>query len=38
MDKPYTDIEVTDQYIIREFDNNIYPVEDCGIAMMKIAP
>lgn len=27
MDKPYTDIEVTDQYIIREFDNNIDPIE-----------
>ncbi len=27
MNKPYTDIEVTDQYIIREFDNNIDPIE-----------
>lgn len=25
--KPYTDIKVTDQYIIREFDNNIDPIE-----------
>jgi len=25
--KPYTDIEITDQYIIREFDENIDPVE-----------
>ena len=25
--KPYTDIEVTDKYIIREFDENIDPIE-----------
>lgn len=25
--KPYTDIEVTDEYIIREFDENIDPIE-----------
>ena len=25
--KPYTDIEVTDTYIIREFDENIDPIE-----------
>ena len=25
--KPYTDIEVTDQYIIREFSDNIDPIE-----------
>jgi len=25
--KPYTDIEITDEYIIREFDENIDPVE-----------
>lgn len=25
--KPYTDIEVTDQYIIREFNENIDPIE-----------
>jgi len=25
--KPYTDIEVTDQYIIREFSENIDPIE-----------
>ena len=25
--KPYTDIEVTDSYIIREFDENIDPIE-----------
>ena len=25
--KPYTDLEVTDQYIIREFDENIDPIE-----------
>ena len=24
--KPYTDIEVTDSYIIREFDENIDPI------------
>jgi hypothetical protein len=24
---PYTDIEVTDEYIIREFDENIDPIE-----------
>jgi hypothetical protein len=24
---PYTDIEVTDKYIIREFDENIDPIE-----------
>jgi len=27
MSKPYTDIEVTDQYIIREFNENIDPIE-----------
>ena len=25
--KPYTDLEVTDEYIIREFDQNIDPIE-----------
>lgn len=25
--KPYTDIEVTDKYIIREFSENIDPIE-----------
>jgi hypothetical protein len=25
--KPYTDVEVTDDYIIREFDENIDPIE-----------
>ena len=25
--KPYTDIEVTDSYIIREFNENIDPIE-----------
>ena len=25
--KPYTDLEVTDSYIIREFSENIDPVE-----------
>jgi len=25
--KPYTDVEVTDEYIIREFGNNIDPIE-----------
>jgi len=25
--KPYTDIEITDEYTIREFDENIDPVE-----------
>ena len=25
--KPYTDIEVTDKYIIREFDENVDPLE-----------
>ena len=25
--KPYKDLEVTDQYIIREFDENIDPIE-----------
>ena len=25
--KPYTDLEVTDKYIIREFDENIDPIE-----------
>ena len=25
--KPYTDLEVTDQYIIREFNENIDPIE-----------
>ena len=24
---PYTDIEITDEYIIREFDENIDPIE-----------
>ncbi len=24
---PYTDIEITDEYIVREFDENIDPVE-----------
>jgi hypothetical protein len=27
MSNPYTDIEITDKYIIREFDENIDPVE-----------
>ena len=27
MSKPYTDIEVTDKYIIREFNENIDPTE-----------
>ncbi len=27
MSKPYTDIEVTDQYTIREFNENIDPIE-----------
>ena len=27
MIKPYKDLEVTDQYIIREFDENIDPIE-----------
>ena len=27
MIKPYTDIEVTDKYIIREFNENIDPIE-----------
>jgi hypothetical protein len=27
MNKPYTDIEVTDKYIIREFNENIDPIE-----------
>jgi hypothetical protein len=27
MSKPYKDIEVTDQYIIREFTENIDPIE-----------
>jgi hypothetical protein len=27
MDKPYIDIEVTDKYIIREFNENIDPIE-----------
>ena len=27
MDKPYTDIETTPEYIIREFDDNIDPIE-----------
>ena len=26
-DHPYRDLEVTDQYIIREFDENIDPIE-----------
>ena len=25
--KPYTDLEITDQYIIREFNENIDPIE-----------
>ena len=25
--KPYTDVEVTDEYIIREFGDNIDPIE-----------
>ena len=25
--RPYTDIEITDSYIIREFDENIDPIE-----------
>ena len=25
--KPYTDLEITDEYIIREFDENIDPIE-----------
>ena len=27
MTKPYKDLEVTDEYIIREFDENIDPIE-----------
>ena len=27
MENPYRDIEVTDEYIIREFDENIDPIE-----------
>ena len=27
MEKPYKDLEVTDQYIIREFNENIDPIE-----------
>ena len=27
MSHPYTDLEVTDQYIIREFNENIDPIE-----------
>ena len=27
MTRPYKDLEVTDQYIIREFDENIDPIE-----------
>jgi len=27
MSLPYTDIEVTDKYIIREFNENINPIE-----------
>ena len=27
MEKPYRDIEVTSEYIIREFDENIDPIE-----------
>lgn len=27
MSKPYTDIEVTDEYVIREFSENIDPIE-----------
>ena len=27
MSLPYTDIEVTDKYIIREFNENIDPIE-----------
>jgi hypothetical protein len=37
MSKPYTDIEVTDKYIIREFNENIDPIRTYyGIVMMKI--
>ena len=25
--RPYTDLEITDEYIIREFDENIDPIE-----------
>jgi hypothetical protein len=25
--RPYTDLEVTDKYVIREFDDNIDPIE-----------
>jgi hypothetical protein len=34
--KPYTDIEVTDKYIIREFNENIDQSNLCGIVMMKL--
>ena len=27
MEKPYTDIEVGENYVIREFDQNIDPIE-----------
>jgi len=27
MNQPYTDIEVTDKYIVREFNENIDPIE-----------
>jgi hypothetical protein len=27
MEKPYRDLEVTDEYIIREFGSDIYPIE-----------
>lgn len=27
MTRPYKDLEITDQYIIREFDENIDPIE-----------
>ena len=27
MEKPYRDLEITDEYIIREFDENIDPIE-----------
>jgi len=25
--QPYTDLEITDKYIVREFDQNIDPIE-----------
>ena len=27
MSRPYTDLVVTDEYVIREFDENIDPIE-----------